>query len=342
VSADRTPPELFSGAGRTAAVPLAGEVDGGQPIDAKYRMTDELLSVLIDSAASTLELPANFLDADRNGTTIRRGLLQAIKDESGGVPNVVQAILGDGNDAYPSRARGLFQFVPSTFWAWRVPPHENVFNPFDNILAAMNAMRHMSSAATASAPIDLRSEGLGIWLTGGGWSPRGTNPYVNGSEEAAAGGTTGAQIECGSLPTALGPGGRVAPLAGPIVVTSDFGPRESPGRIGSTYHEGIDLDCSTGDPVLATELGRVSFAGPAGGYGNRLVVDHADFQTSYNHLSGITASVGATVTAGTRIGLCGSTGHSTGSHLHFELIRNGAPVDPARYLSQTGPWSPAN
>ncbi|GAV22135.1 M23 family metallopeptidase [Carboxydothermus pertinax] len=110
-------------------------------------------------------------------------------------------------------------------------------------------------------------------------------------------------------------------------INSPFGERW--GRM----HEGIDIDGSTGDPVRASREGVVTFAGWEDGYGKLIVLDHVGpYKTKYGHLSKILVRVGQRVEAGEVIGLIGSTGRSTGSHLHFEILINGNPVNPLRYL----------
>jgi murein DD-endopeptidase MepM/ murein hydrolase activator NlpD len=108
-------------------------------------------------------------------------------------------------------------------------------------------------------------------------------------------------------------------------------------RRGGARHTGIDIDGSTGDPVWAAAAGTVAWAGgaPAGysGYGIVVIVDHGGgLQTVYAHLSAVKATAGQAVGPGDRIGSVGSTGHSTGSHLHFELRRDGVPVNPLGWL----------
>jgi murein DD-endopeptidase MepM/ murein hydrolase activator NlpD len=108
-------------------------------------------------------------------------------------------------------------------------------------------------------------------------------------------------------------------------VGSPFGPR------GTFFHPGLDLVASTGDPVSAGASGCVTFAGSnSGGYGNLVVLQHGLGMTSwYAHLSRIGVRRGQCVAAGARIGRVGSTGESTGPHLHFELRLRGAAVDPS-------------
>lgn len=115
------------------------------------------------------------------------------------------------------------------------------------------------------------------------------------------------------------------PVSGPV--TSGFGPRW--GRM----HNGIDIAAPTGTPIGAAAGGEVFFAGWLGGYGNAVLIDHGDgYTTLYAHQSEIRASVGQTVSAGTTVGLVGSTGQSTGPHLHFEVRLWDTPHDPLQYL----------
>lgn len=101
------------------------------------------------------------------------------------------------------------------------------------------------------------------------------------------------------------------------------------------YHRGIDIANKAGPAILAADSGKVTQAGwPDGsGYGNRVVIDHGNgLQTLYAHLSKVYVAVGQTVRRGDQIGQMGSTGRSTGVHLHFEIHKNGTPVDPLSYL----------
>ncbi len=98
-------------------------------------------------------------------------------------------------------------------------------------------------------------------------------------------------------------------------------------------HIGLDIAAAMYDPIYATAAGIVSFVGPSGGYGNLVVIDHADgWQSWYAHLSTFSVVVGQQVNQGEIIGAAGNTGRSSGPHLHFELRHNGIPVDPLVYL----------
>ena len=129
--------------------------------------------------------------------------------------------------------------------------------------------------------------------------------------------------------------GSVTPDIWPVsgVVSSHFGFRISPGGIGSTYHEGLDIASSYGNPVHATANGRITQAGWVNGYGYLVEIDHGNgIKTRYGHNSAILVSVGDQVVEGQTISLIGSTGNSTGPHCHYEVRVNGEAVDPTLFL----------
>jgi murein DD-endopeptidase MepM/ murein hydrolase activator NlpD len=117
--------------------------------------------------------------------------------------------------------------------------------------------------------------------------------------------------------------------------TSFFGYRSNPFDFGGgEFHPGIDFRGHSGDPVKCTASGRVIFAGRAGGYGNCVRIKHPNnLETWYGHLSKIKVKEGQRVIVGDLIGKVGSTGRSTGPHLHYEIRKNGKPVNPKQYLS---------
>jgi murein DD-endopeptidase MepM/ murein hydrolase activator NlpD len=128
-------------------------------------------------------------------------------------------------------------------------------------------------------------------------------------------------------------GGELAwPTDGPIV--SGFGYRTHPVYGTTRFHSGVDIDGACGQPIYAAEDGRVLAAGYNGGYGNATIVDHGNgLSTLYAHQSSFQVSSGQGVGRGQQIGLVGTTGLSTGCHLHFEVRVNGEPVDPVPYLT---------
>lgn len=116
-------------------------------------------------------------------------------------------------------------------------------------------------------------------------------------------------------------------------ISSHFGNRRDPFTGRRALHGGLDFRGNTGDPVFATGSGKVVKAGRRGGYGKLVVIDHGGgITTRYAHLSRIMVKKGQRVTKGTRIGKIGSTGRSTGPHLHYEVRRNKRVLDPIRYV----------
>lgn len=136
--------------------------------------------------------------------------------------------------------------------------------------------------------------------------------------------------EAGSGP-ALGDGTFIRPVPGPI--TSRFGYRTDPVTGGTGFHGGIDIGALCGTPIKAAGTGSVISAGANGGYGNMTLISHGNgLATLYGHQSSINVAAGQSVTQGQVIGYVGSTGKSTGCHLHFEVRVGGTPVDPTGYL----------
>ena len=113
-------------------------------------------------------------------------------------------------------------------------------------------------------------------------------------------------------------------------VTSRFGYRSDPFTGANKYHSGIDIDGfgNDGGAIVAAASGTVVTSSYDAGYGNYVIVDHGGMQTLYAHMSSRAVSVGQSVTKGQVIGYVGSTGMSTGPHLHFEMYVNGSRIDP--------------
>ena len=118
-------------------------------------------------------------------------------------------------------------------------------------------------------------------------------------------------------------------------ITSGFGGRADPFGGGGQYHKGIDFKASVGDPVLTVADGVVSFSGVKSGYGNVVDVDHGNgYVTRYAHNSRLVVRVGDLVRVGQEIAKAGSTGRSTGAHVHFEVWENGNVVNPRKFLGE--------
>lgn len=117
-------------------------------------------------------------------------------------------------------------------------------------------------------------------------------------------------------------------------ITSRFGNRPDPFFGGLAMHAGIDFRAPTGSEIRSTGAGKVVSAGFSGGYGNMVEIDHGlGLSTRYGHMSRILVSAGDVVEPGQILGLSGSTGRSTGPHLHYEVRKNGDPIDPMRFLN---------
>jgi len=139
-------------------------------------------------------------------------------------------------------------------------------------------------------------------------------------------------VQAGQGAPISGRGIFASPIPG-AAITSRFGPRVHPIFGDVRTHTGIDFRAATGTPVRAAGVGTVVYAGPRGGYGNTVIIDHGNsLATLYAHLSSIAVGNGTRVARGQLVGRAGSTGYSTGPHLHFEVRARGVPVDPLGYL----------
>ena len=125
---------------------------------------------------------------------------------------------------------------------------------------------------------------------------------------------------------------QVVPAAG-TRISSGFGYRSDPFAGTAAFHAGLDFKGPTGAPIFAAARGRVAFVGPRSGYGKCVEIDHGNgLRTRYAHMSAFRSRLGQLVDAGQVIGAVGSTGRSTGPHLHFEVRLNGQPVNPRPFL----------
>lgn len=174
-----------------------------------------------------------------------------------------------------------------------------------------------AAAEAAAAAAAARRASEQVRPSGGG----GTQGSGSGSDTAVLAGP----------PPQSRPGALQRPVSGPV--TSGFGYRVHPIFGTRRMHTGVDFSAGTGTPIYAADGGVVISAGSRGGYGNATVVDHGGgMATLYAHQSRLGVSAGQSVERGALIGYVGSTGFSTGPHLHFEVRINGQPVDPAGYL----------
>ena len=142
----------------------------------------------------------------------------------------------------------------------------------------------------------------------------------------------GAAMDANSLRNAMGELFRM-PISAHFRWSSPYGYRIDPIAGVKSFHTGTDMACPTGTPILAAMSGKVTTTGINRVYGNYVIIDHGNgYQTLYAHMSKIIASKGQWVSQGTRIGLVGSTGYSTGPHLHFTVYKKGKLIDPMTVL----------
>jgi murein DD-endopeptidase MepM/ murein hydrolase activator NlpD len=124
------------------------------------------------------------------------------------------------------------------------------------------------------------------------------------------------------------------PMHVAIDLSSPFGNREDPFTGHLAFHPGLDFAAPYGSKIFAAAGGVVTYAGPRAGYGNMVEIDHGNgLATRYGHASKVLVKPGMIVAPGDLLALVGSTGRSTGPHLHFEVLRHGEPVNPKRYLA---------
>ena len=172
-----------------------------------------------------------------------------------------------------------------------------------------------------------RAQAPGVQVVRGKW--------VDVPKPAARAGAAMARLTPPGLSTV---NGLLIPVEG-AQFTSGYGPREHPILGGMRMHSGIDLAAPTGTPIRAAAAGTVEEVGPNGGYGNYVRIRHdGELATAYGHMSRFADGIraGTTVRQGEVIGFVGSTGLSTGPHLHYEILRGGESVDPVPYLPDTG------
>ena len=201
----------------------------------------------------------------------------------------------------------------------RKVPHAGGSKKLANVAEMISDIAERPSAAAKKADIDRPALGKAI-----------SNAAEAGKKVAAA--VTSAVAE---IPAKLESSANVAfqmPVAGRI--SSKFGVRFHPILKQAKFHGGIDIAVPKGTPVGAAAGGTVKFAGWKGGYGYAVVIGHPDgTETLYGHNERLLVSEGQKVAAGETISLSGSTGRSTGPHVHFEVRENGKLVDPADLLS---------
>ena len=142
----------------------------------------------------------------------------------------------------------------------------------------------------------------------------------------------GAKLDSNKLRDAMGDMFK-CPITAKFRISSHFGRRADPFSGAASNHTGVDMACPTGTPVNASMGGKVAFVGYSNIFGNYIIMNHSNgYQTLYAHLSKVLTKKGTWVNQGTKIGLVGSTGYSTGPHLHFTVYKNGKLMDPLKLI----------
>lgn len=239
---------------------------------------------------------------------------------------------GDGAAATPLKTSAIDPRLPPEAQALaRIEARQEAFS--SRLLAAVNARAAKAESAVAKLGLDPRalvrdaSSGRGGPLIP--FQRRGGNAGALGTSFAALEGAL-FRMEVFERTLVAIPSGQPAHV---LMLSSSYGYRSDPFTGAGAMHAGLDFPGPIGAPILAAAPGRVSFVGQKSGYGNVVEVDHGQgILTRYAHLSGFNAKVGDRVTAGQQIARMGSTGRSTGSHLHFEVRLNGVAVNPRRFL----------
>jgi peptidoglycan hydrolase FlgJ len=209
-----------------------------------------------------------------------------------------------GNEEYPDAIIISEANSPSSANANAVVKNDSVFQP---------------AAASATRPRRVHPNNVAA-------SPRTLNPIETNHENSIPL-TTGAGVR-----TAMGSVSLHLPIRGSI--RSEFGPRRDPINGRPRFHQGVDIAATRGTPIEAAAAGTVVFAGRNKGYGNMVMIEHADGRrTLYAHAERLFVHAGDTVTGGQTIAAVGSTGHSTGPHLHFEVREGNRALNPLSVLA---------
>jgi murein DD-endopeptidase MepM/ murein hydrolase activator NlpD len=301
------------------------------------------LSPLLDRASALVPLPpkpdtpAPEVKPDDHAV-LRTGLILP-SDLRGSVPPGIDPIItgdpghgGQGGSA-ADRADRVFAQIGQTL-------HRIEDDQFGRMRALTDSAHHTADAIYAA--LGRTGIPLANAVTGAAGGPLIPIPLPASEPHATKAAAHEFDIELAALDTALDrleaakALARKVPIATPVPsegVSSGFGARRDPILGTPAFHPGMDLVAIFGTPIRAAADGRVDFAGPDGGYGNMVEIDHGNgLKTRYGHMSKILVKQGVFVHEGDVIGRVGSTGRSTGPHLHYEVRVDSEPVDPLSFL----------
>jgi murein DD-endopeptidase MepM/ murein hydrolase activator NlpD len=246
----------------------------------------------------------------------------------------------------PSATRFALAVAPGTAQARPAAGIEGVLNRLQTSLDRVEA-RQTATLNTIEESYDTKAKRIRGVLVDLGLDPGKTpaqsgvgGPYIPATVPANAGAFERqlfrikiARTHIDRMTRTLGAVPVRKPIVGEIDLSSSFGVRSDPFGRGPAMHSGLDFRGDTGDPVRATANGTVVSAGWNGGYGKMVEIDHGNgISTRYGHMSEIIVKVGQSIRIGQTVGKIGSTGRSTGPHLHYETRIEGDAVDPQKFL----------
>lgn len=303
--------QFIAGSSRQSLLTREAAVASAESRVSRYRAN-------LDSVAGDLKRRQDFLE-------------KAVQGMIGPIPDSLpKGTVSDSTTETNKAVRKISQVMPEAEPLARMEARQIAFAERltrfadDRAQAASGAMRKVGLNPQTVIADDARAEGGPLIRLGAGVDPR----FLRLA--ASLGQMSAMNTALAHVPNAM--------PASYQYISSGFGVRTDPIEGGAAFHPGLDFKGPKGAPIYAAAAGTVSFAGQRQGYGNCVEVSHGHgLVTRYAHMSRITAHMGEPVSAGTPLGLIGSTGRSTGPHLHFEVRINDRPVNPRPFLEAPFP-----
>ncbi|HEX7872061.1 MAG TPA: M23 family metallopeptidase [Sphingobium sp.] len=284
----------------------------------------------VASAAAHARADRRSVDTVASDLEQRQDALDALMKSHFGSDVDPSSVIGKGDATPPSRPRKIGALTGSARLAMLRERQQRFARALGDAAHARLAEVEAAIREVGLNPRQLAGRGAARTGVGGPFIP--ASHAVAIREDTRLRSLAALLDRLATMEAALGvlPSGR--PTMSPIL-TSSYGYRRDPFNGLAAFHAGLDFPGAYGQPILAASEGRISFVGQRSGYGNCVEVDHGHgIMTRYAHLSGFVARPGQIVTRGQQIARMGSTGRSTGTHLHFEVRVNGAAVDPRPFL----------